>query len=205
MTTRLYLTRHGETDWNVIHRMQGSLDSSLTDLGVRQAKGLKTVLDAVSIDLVYTSPSPRAIRTAEILRGDREVPIESSESLMEMSFGIWEGCLHSEVQAKHPREWESFWNDPDKFAIQDGETYMHVRDRVLALLDEIVRKHAGKTLLIVSHTIVIKLLLAHVMDIDLKLLWKTPEIRPTSLSIVDVRDSSANIVLHADTSHYADF
>lgn len=72
MSTRLYLTRHGETEWNVIHRMQGSKDSPLTELGVRQAESLKAVLDTVPIDAVYASPSPRAMRTAEISCGGKE-------------------------------------------------------------------------------------------------------------------------------------
>ncbi|QQZ59329.1 histidine phosphatase family protein [Paenibacillus sonchi] len=58
MSMKLYLTRHGETEWNVVHRMQGFEDSPLTALGVRQAESLKTVLDAVPLDIVYTSPSP---------------------------------------------------------------------------------------------------------------------------------------------------
>jgi len=202
MSTRLYLTRHGETEWNVIHRMQGSMDSPLTELGVRQAEGLKAVLDTVHIDAIYASPSPRAMRTAGILRGEREIPLAGSESFMEMRFGIWEGRVHSEVQAQYPEKWDTFWNDPEKFAVQGGETYVQVQTRALAMLDEIVRKQSGKTILIVTHTIVIKLLLAQFLGTALKQLWNPPVVQPASLSIVDLSDNTAKVVLYGDTSHY---
>ncbi|GIP26144.1 phosphatase [Paenibacillus sp. J23TS9] len=202
MSTRLYLTRHGETEWNVVHRMQGEMDSPLTELGVHQAESLKAVLDTVHIDVIYASPSPRAMRTTEILRGEREIPLIASESLMEMRFGIWEGQVHSEVQTHYPEQWDRFWNNPEEFAIANSETYAQVRTRALNLLNEIIRKHSGESLLIVTHTIVIKLLMAHYQGTDLKQLWKSTEIQPASLSRVDISGKTAKIVLHGDTSHY---
>ncbi|MGO4546680.1 histidine phosphatase family protein [Paenibacillus sp. 2TAB23] len=202
MSTRLYLTRHGETEWNVVHRMQGELDSPLTELGVRQAESLKVVLDKVDIDMIYSSPSPRAMRTAEILRGAREIPLTASESLMEMRFGIWEGQVHSEVQAHYPKQWDRFWNNPEEFAIANSETYTQVQTRALNLLNDIIRKHSSKSLLIVTHTIVIKLLMAHFQGTDMKHLWKSTEIEPASLSRVDISGQTAKIVMHGDISHY---
>ncbi|KWX72658.1 hypothetical protein AMQ83_36505 [Paenibacillus riograndensis] len=202
MSMKLYLTRHGETEWNVVHCMQGFEESPLTALGVRQGESLKTALDAVPLDIVYTSPSPRAIRTAKLICGDRNIPLETSEALMEMGFGIWEGRVHADVEAEFPEQWNLFWNDPEKFAITDSETYTQVQDRAIGFLNEIVQKHPGKSLLIVTHTIIVKMLMAHFAGSELKQLWKSPEILPTSLSRIDITDDAAEIILHGDVKHY---
>jgi Fructose-2,6-bisphosphatase len=202
MRTQLFLTRHGETEWNVVHRMQGFKDSPLTELGVRQAESLKTVLDTVPIDLIYSSPSPRARRTAEIVRHGRDIPLEISADLMEMGFGIWEGLVHPEVQAQYPEQWDHFWHNPEAFAIQDSETYRQVETRAVNFIQEVLQKHSGKSLLIVTHTIIVKLIMAYFEGNDLKQLWKSPEIEPTSLSRIDISDNVPKVILHGDISHY---
>jgi broad specificity phosphatase PhoE len=202
MSTQLYLTRHGETEWNVVHRMQGFKDSPLTELGVRQAECLRTVMDTVAIDIMYSSPSPRAMRTAEIIRGGRTIPLETSEALKEMGFGIWEGRVHAEVQAHYPEQWIHFWHDPEMFSIKDSETYAQVQNRAIHFTQEVLQKHPGKSVLIVTHTIIIKIIMAYFESSDIKQLWKSPEIHPTSLSRIDILDHTPKVVLHGDTSHY---
>jgi len=81
LQTTLYLARHGETLWNVEGRLQGHLDSPLTEVGKRQAGWLRRSLESIPFDAIYTSPSGRAYHTAEILRGDRNVDIITCDSL----------------------------------------------------------------------------------------------------------------------------
>jgi probable phosphoglycerate mutase len=200
--TRIYLTRHGETEWNLVHRMQGFQDSPLTLLGLKQAEWLRKGMQAEPLDAIYASPSPRAVRTAEIVRGDRSIPLETSEAFMEMGFGQWEGCLHSEVAPRYPEQWHNFWKDPEKFKLEGSETYGEVRTRALNKLQEILSRHEGQSVLIVTHTITIKLLMSYFEGKAMEELWGLPEIHPTSLCRIDIADGTPQIVLHGDISHY---
>ena len=105
MKTTVILIRHGETDWNVVRRFQGLSDIPLNDTGRQQAGFAKNGLDGKIIDAIYTSPLQRAVETAEIIRGDREIPIYPTDGLREMGIGEWEGLLVSEIDEKYIWKW----------------------------------------------------------------------------------------------------
>lgn len=200
--TRLYLARHGETEWNVVHRMQGFQDSALTALGLQQAEWLRKAMHTVPLDAIYASPSPRALRTAEIVRGERSIQLKTTEALMEMCFGVWEGCYYSEVESRYPEQWHNFWKEPGKYKVEGSETYAEVRTRALHKLQEIMETHEGQSVLIVTHTVIIKHLMAFFEERAMEQLWDLPYIHPTSLCQIDITDGVPEIVLHGDTSHY---
>lgn len=90
-TTTIYLVRHGQTEWNVLHRFQGHMDSPLTKLGIQQAEWLGEALQHDPIDLIYSSTSNRAFHTAEIIRGNRDVAVTACDEFKEINLGVWEG------------------------------------------------------------------------------------------------------------------
>lgn len=94
--TKVYLTRHGETEWNEKGIMQGWGDSPLTELGKNQAKWLGERIRDLHIDVIYASPIGRAFNTAEIIRGDREIPLIAYDGLKEIKIGGWEGLNQEE-------------------------------------------------------------------------------------------------------------
>ncbi|WIV21133.1 histidine phosphatase family protein [Paenibacillus polygoni] len=201
--TILYLVRHGQTEWNVLHKMQGHQDSPLTDYGVEQAKWLGDSLRNESIDLIYSSSSLRARRTAEIIRGELEVNIIECDEFREINLGVWEGKSQSEVRELYPMEFDNFWNDPEKFDLIGSETFNDVFIRAREKLREIITAHKGKTILIVTHTVVVKLLMAYFDNRRLKNIWKPPFIHPASLcKVVINEDDNSEIILNGDISHY---
>jgi phosphoserine phosphatase len=201
-TTTIYLTRHGQTEWNVLHRMQGHMDSALTPLGVQQAEWLSRGMQDTELDAVYASPSPRAFRTAEIILGDRDVPLMAAEEFKEICMGIWEGCESSELALRYPEQHCYFWEDPEKFRVEGSETFAEVQSRALKKLEEILALHEGGSVLIVTHTVVIKLLMAYFEGRAQNKLWDLPFIYPTCLCRIDFTDGQPEILLHGDTSHY---
>ncbi|WP_028562681.1 histidine phosphatase family protein [Paenibacillus pinihumi] len=201
-TTTIYLTRHGQTEWNVQHRMQGHQDSALTPLGIQQAEWLAQGMQGTVLDAVYASPSLRAFRTAEIIRGERNIPLHAAEAFMELGLGEWEGRTSEENEVTHPDQYSYFWEDPIKFKIKDSETFEEVKLRALAKLQDIVAAHRGQSVLIVTHTVVIKVLMTHLEGRPLHKLWDLPYIHPTCLNRIDFKDGSHEIVLHGDISHY---
>lgn len=200
--TTIYLVRHGQTVWNIEHRFQGHQDSPLTELGIQQAEWLSESLLNVHLDHIYTSTSERASRTAELLKGERDISLTRTADLMEQNLGVWEGCIQQEIQAIYPDQWESFWTNPSEFCVDQGETYRVVQERALSLLQHILREHAGQSVMLVTHTVVLKLLMSHFEGRPLQELWNPPYIHPTCLCKVEVHPDRSDIILHGDTSHY---
>ncbi len=95
--TTIFFTRHGETEWNTQRRMQGWLDSPLTEKGKLQAVYLGERMKAISLATIYSSDAPRATTTADLIRGGRNIPIVPLKELREMCLGEWEGCFVSEL------------------------------------------------------------------------------------------------------------
>ncbi|MNI09290.1 Phosphoserine phosphatase 1 [compost metagenome] len=200
--TTVFITRHGQTEWNVQNRMQGHLDSPLTPLGEQQAQWLNAGLQKEPLDIIYSSSSPRAFRTAEIIRGERDIPLTACDEFKEIGMGVWEGCDSGEIEARDPVQHFNFWKDPEEFRVEGSETFAGVQKRALDKLQEIVAAHEGQRILIVTHTVVIKVLMAYFEERAMEKLWDLPYIYPTCLCRVDFTDGMAEILLHGDTSHY---
>ncbi|TCT17136.1 phosphoglycerate mutase [Natranaerovirga pectinivora] len=200
--TRLYITRHGQTQWNLEGRLQGRKDSPLTKLGEDQAKWLGEKLKEFEIDIIISSPSGRALKTAEILRGDRDIEIIQNSNLMEMDFGDWEGQLHSEIEKQSPVEKENYSKFPHLYAYISGETFYQVLDRVGNEIEKIISKHEGKSILVVTHAVVLKAIFTYLENKEVKDLWSGAFMHPTCLNIIDIKNGSREIVLQGDISHY---
>lgn len=198
---KLYITRHGQTQWNEERRLQGSKNSALTKLGLQQAMWLSKALIDVEFDAIYASPLERAQTTAEILRADRKIEIQTIDDLRECNFGIWEGWRIDEIDEKFPEESHNFWNQPELYKPIDGETFESVEERVLATIKKIGEEKEGN-ILIVAHGIVVKVLMNYFMKLGIETLWEN-FVKPTSLSIVDFKSlDDYDVRLYGDTSHY---
>ncbi|MFS0723984.1 histidine phosphatase family protein [Paenibacillus sp. 1P07SE] len=200
--TRIYLVRHGQTEWNVEHRFQGHQDSPLTPLGLQQAGWLADALQEEPLDAIYASSSTRAMRTAEIIRGERQLAIQASDGLLEMNLGEWEGGVQEEIKEQYQERFAAFWEDPESFLVAGGETFREVEARATAVLEQILKEHAGQSVLIVTHTVVLKLLMARFEARPLKDLWQLPYIYPACLCHIEGSHPDYEILLHGDTSHY---
>lgn len=202
--TTLYIVRHGETEWNVERRMQGHMDSPLTALGARQAQWLGEAMKDTAIDCIYASSSGRTDMTARLIRGERDIPIISTDALKEIHMGDWEGQLADELRRTYPDQFEAFWYEPTEYKGVNGETFEELRHRVLPYVQSMIADNEGKSILIVTHTVVVKTLMAYFEHRHPDQLWDPPHIQPTSLSQVEIiaGESQAVIVQHGDTSHY---
>ena len=141
---KLFVTRHGETTWNVEWKVSGVTDVDLTEKGIAQAKSLATALKNEKIDLIIASPLKRAIHTANLINEKLGASMEIDARLTEQNYGIYEG-VH--------RKSEGFLANNRQFAFKypGGESMMQVGFRVYSLLTEIKEKHPDKTVLLVTH------------------------------------------------------
>lgn len=202
--TLLYIVRHGQTEWNVEERFQGHHDSPLTELGRNQAIWLGETLVNDPIDIIFSSSSKRTRHTAELIRRNRDIGIVESDELKEIHLGIWEGRRKQEIERDDPSNMDRFFRDPERFSVDGAESFRQVRERALSQLNIIMQEHVGKSVLIVTHTVVVKLLLAYFGNRPMERLWQEPYIHPACLSKVMIGKDEHEIVLQGDTSHYRD-
>ena len=142
---KLYIMRHGETDWNRLNRVLGRTDIPLNDTGIAQARTAAEALADTPLDAIYTSCFSRTIDTAEIIRNlqKRDVPIAPVEALNEHDFGIFEGVDRAD---------ETYQREKRNFAKRypGGESYLDVAARVYPFLDSL-RGTGYERVLLVTH------------------------------------------------------
>ena len=198
---KIYITRHGETLWNKEGKMQGWLNSDLTEEGIINAKKLGDSLKDISFDRIYSSPLGRAYDTAIHIRRDKKTSIIVMENLKEMGFGIWEGMEHSKVDELYPDQKHDFWNQPHLYLpVEGGESYQDLIDRVSKVLEEIIKSESGETILLVAHAAVIKAIFLVVKKLPLEDFWSPPFLYNNCLSILEVKEEGMEFVLEADTT-----
>lgn len=146
----LYIIRHGETEWNSEQRLQGRSDIELNDYGIKLAQITSEALKDVKFDKIYSSPLKRAYRTAEILKRDRKIEIQTDDRLKEMCFGEYEG----KVTGTLPDEFWKFFDDPVNFKpTEGGESYEEIVERASSFIYDIVVPASEKyeRMMIVAH------------------------------------------------------
>ncbi|MDX9918276.1 MAG: histidine phosphatase family protein, partial [Gudongella sp.] len=181
---KLYLTRHGETVWNVEKRLQGWMDSPLTENGIKGAEKLRDRLKNEGIDYIYTSDLKRAVSTAEIIRDDSKIEIELLEDLREIKFGDWEGELLQDIKSKYPHEYNIYLSNPKEYNLISGENIEELFERAYKALDFIVSS-GHKRVLIVSHGVTIRAIIAILMNVPYERFKDIPVYAGTSLSVFE--------------------
>ena len=165
MNTIIYLTRHGQTLWNIEKRLQGRGNSPLTEDGIERAKELRDRNKVMNIDVIYSSPIERALNTANIIKGDKNIEVITDDGLMEMCFGDYEGRRTDEVMKENP-SWDIglIMKGNTILSAPNGENLAEVSDRVSKTMDRIIEENRGKTILIVAHGITLKALMYYFKD-----------------------------------------
>lgn len=197
---KLYLTRHGETEWNVACKLQGWGDSNLTDEGTRRAVKLGERLVDIDFDRIYSSPQGRALNTARLIRGNKDTNIITHEGLRELGFGLWEGMELETIETLYPNEYFVYRNKPNKYEPIGGESFKDLFKRVSAFLNEITAIDA-ENILIVTHGVTIKAIITIIKGLTIDEFSELPVFTGTALNICEVQGDLIELVLEDDTSH----
>ena len=163
----VYLLRHGETAWNRDNnRYCGRTDIELTEQGLQQAQAVRSQLEGIEFDGVYSSPLQRAATTARIASGKEVI---TDQRLIEADFGAWEQKTKEEFIAENPRLWEDWMRDPATAkAGGSGETGMDIVHRVDHFFTELLTKHEEGNFMVVAHNGVNRLYMAHKLGMPLR-------------------------------------
>ncbi len=153
MKTVFYLARHGQTQWNVVQRFQGQLDSELTDLGKQQSVALANVFVSRSIkqkiDHIISSPLGRAVATADICSQLLNVIVKTDAKLMERDLGPWQGqYLANIAQEAH---FDEILHRFTERTPEHGESAKACGQRIYQAITQLALAHQGEQLLVIFH------------------------------------------------------
>lgn len=200
--TKVYFTRHGETVWNKQGRFQGHKDSDLTDKGIEAAELLAYRIEDIELDYIISSPLMRAYKTAQIVRGNKNVEIIKHDGLKEINLGDFEGMSYAEIKNKHGDLLAQIEKDPFNNPYPNGENLREFYERVVKAFKEILDKYRNKTILIVAHGGTIKCIEAYMRNFELSKDWIGNVVKNCSLSLIEVDENDRiKEVFYNDTRH----
>lgn len=197
---KIYLVRHGETEWNKEYRLQGQADTQLNDYGRELAQITAEALKDIPFDVIFHSPLSRAKETAHILKRDRKIEIIGDERLREMSFGIAEGCNIREIKDNPQDPMYNFLKFPGKYIPPEkAERFEEVTARSTAFMQDTVlpleRKY--KNIMIVAHGAINRTILNTIAGIPVSDFWNI-RLKNCAVSIIDVTDGQMTLEQEGD-------
>lgn len=171
-TLKLYIVRHGETEWNVIKRFQGQLNTPLTEKGMEKLRKTGKKLENVLFDQVYTSELGRTVASAEIIlnenRGYRNKKLELKKlaELNEVYFGVWQGLTYEEVFLKYPEEGNNYFYNVKNYKAEnvEAEKLEDALERFLKGINKILDSHESGNILVVTHGTVLEMFMNYVAN-----------------------------------------
>jgi len=193
---KLFMVRHGETDYNRQRRYQGRTANALNRTGLQQADMLHRRLLPETIDRIYTSNLIRAKDTARIIAYGRSIEVVSCENLAEMDFGELEGLTYDQITARYP-DWQP--TDFD-FTLRGGESPEHFVRRMKAFAEKMRSNPAESNILVVAHAGCLRILLCLLLGIDIAAWWRF-SLAPASLSVFENAEQEPVLTLLNDVSH----
>jgi broad specificity phosphatase PhoE len=198
--TRIYLVRHGQTAWNKEEIFRGRTDVPLNETGLREAQLAGEYFREMEIHAIYSSPLLRAWETAQKIAGVQRLEVRSLQGIIDMCFGEWEGQSLKDVQEKDGQRFQQWENEPHLVKIPGGETLDEVRDRAMAVLEETIQSHSGKTLLFVSHRVVNKVILCSILGLDNSHFWQIGQ-ESTAINLIQHREGKYVLSLLNEACH----
>jgi len=172
MMTKLILVRHGQTAWNHEGRFRGRADIPLDDIGLAQARATAQYIAARwKPAAVYCSPLSRARQMAEILAAPFMLHERAHPGFLDVDFGAWQGLTEADVRERWQQALDVWCTEPKDTPIPGGERLETAQLRAMGALHEVVNRHSGKVVVIVGHTVINRLILLAILDIDFAHFW----------------------------------
>jgi len=200
--TRVFLIRHGETDWNRMHRFQGRINIPLNQEGKNQAHALALALKDKSLTAIYSSPLIRAMETARFIKVFHpSTPLFDEEGLIEMDLGEFDGMEAGNWAAQYQEFFKTWRTTPGCLKMPGGESLQEVQSRAIGTLERLTKFHSsGSTLLLCSHNFVNRALLCHVLGLPLDR-FREVEQDTAALNILYVQEHRLLVEVMNDLSH----
>jgi len=203
MATTLIFVRHGESEGNRESRFNGNIDLLLTERGREQARKTAVYLRKYKIDKIYASDLKRAFETAQIIAQEQKLddPIED-KALREIFGGDFEGKIYSDLGKLYPVEFEKWLHDLGNCRCPNGESIRELLDRFSKRIKEIAVENEGKTILIGTHAMPIRVMSTLWSKKDITEVRDFEFVRNASVTVVDYSDVEEPVVIEYDVAEH---
>lgn len=202
MPTILIFIRHGESEGNKNSRFNGNLDLLLTDRGRIQAQKTAEYLDKYKIDKVYASDLSRALETAQIIAKRQNLDVIKDKNLREIFGGDFEGKVYSDLNELYPVEFDMWLNDLGNCRCPNGESIRELLHRFNKRIKEIAAENSGKTILIGTHAMPIRVMSTVWNKKDITEIRDFDFVRNASVTVVDYTDIDNPEVIEYDIANH---
>ena len=197
---KFYIVRHGVTQWNALKKVQGAADIPLAEAGVRLAEATGKALKDVPFDICFTSPLKRARQTAELILGERKVPVIPDKRIQEIDFGVLEGTRFRGWgrEIYQQRNGDLFSRSPPFYKAERWRKHRRYLQKDPGFLGRKITDPdlAGKTILLASHGCAVRAILQNVYE-DKRDFWHGCVPPNCCVNVVEVKDGKA-VLLEED-------
>ncbi len=200
--TKMILVRHCQAEGNLKRFFQGRIDSDITRLGAKQIAQTAALLSNEPIDVIYSSPKQRAMKTAQGINIYHEVEIITDERIVEINAGKWEGVLLTDIEQLYPEQYDNWKNKPSQFCAPEGESMREVYDRVKKAIIDIAGKNRGKTVCVVSHGCAIMNMMCFLHGLAVDEIKQVPLGTNASVNVIEFDDELVpNVIIDNYAEH----
>ena len=198
--TRIYLVRHGTTDWNKEEIFRGRAECRLNETGKAEGKALAAYFEDVPIEGIYSSPLSRALETARPTAESKGREVIPDPAFTDLDFGTWQGLPLKEAQERYPDLYRLWREQPGAVSFPQGENLAQVRNRTWEGLNRLAEENPKRTILIVTHRVVAKVLICAALRLDDSHFWQVKQ-DSTAINCLEYSRGIFNIALINDTCH----
>lgn len=198
--TRVYLVRHGQTEWNRELRFRGRADIPLNENGHKQASAIADALKDKGITAIYTSPLMRSMETARPAVAISKTETTTVQGLIDINYGEWEGLAYDEVRHRYADLYRRWEEQPDLVTFPNGESLDDVSRRAFSAFTEIVEENRDKSILIILHRVINKVLLCALLGLSNAYFWSIRQ-DTGCINVMEYSNRRFVLVTMNDTCH----
>jgi broad specificity phosphatase PhoE len=198
--TQIILVRHGRTPWNKDKIFRGTVDVPHDEVGREEARLAGEWLKTETIHAAYCSPLSRARETAESIAVHHGLPVQDLPGLTDLCYGDWQSVPLAEVKKRYAELYRQWETAPHTVRFPGGETLDEVRQRALAAVEEVLRRHPGQTVVLAAHRVVNKVLILAFIGLDNSHFWRIGQ-DTTAINRFTWTGGTWNIMAVNDTCH----
>jgi broad specificity phosphatase PhoE len=196
----IILARHGETNWNTGEIFRGRADVPLNATGLRQAELLAEYLENEKIDVIYSSPLQRAVKTAAAIAARQGIDVNTVENINDIDYGEWQGLSLDEVKERYPELYQDWLDTPEQVRLPGGESLAEVRGRALPFVKDAVMRCGEGSIVLLSHRVVHKVLTGALLGLDNASFWNF-RLDTGGITRFEFNGDRVVMVSHNDTSY----
>ncbi len=198
--TKAYLVRHGQTEWNKKLTFRGRIDIPLNERGRQEANAIAETLKDKNINAIYTSPLKRSIETAQPTASFFHLEIVHAQGLIDISYGNWEGLTFNEIKKSYRDQYIKWEKRPELIRFPNGETLDEARERSFSAFKDIVKGNPGKSILIIPHRVINKVLLCAILGLSNSHFWEIKQ-DTGCINLIEYSDDRLILSMMNDTCH----